>query len=226
MQKQKLVLYNTKDGYIRTVIKTSHGRFIYLELGENASKYIVRRCIYLDRVWGGEYYAAPQKLVTNEFGKDDILDIFANQLDRKYYGVEYSNAMSELAAEDFIRCKLNELKRGYKFLILVGEGEMINGLPSTLTTRLANRIHRKIYLKIKYFKNGLGVVDDCFYYDRQYKARTKVVPQMLSSVIIRYNRESIVSMINTELNCDFTHVIITDNSIDFENNTFPLCGNI
>lgn len=211
---------------LRAVIKTKHGRVIYLELGKNAENFIVRRCFYLDRVRGGEYYTSPQKLITKEFNHYDILNIVAEYLDRQYYDIRYTDSLSELSEDEFIKYKLNELKRGYKFLVLVGEGENINGLPSTLTTRLANRIHRKIYLKIKYYKDGLGVIEDCRYYDRQYKAKTKVIPQMLTTVFIAYNRKAIIDTVNRELDCDFTDIIIADNNIDVENNTFALCGNI
>lgn len=133
--------------------------------------------------------------------------------------------MSELSTDEFIKYKLNGLKRGYKFLIFVGEGELIDGLPSMLTTRLANRIHRKIHMKITHYKNNLGVVE-AYYYDRCYKARSKVIPQMLSTVFVEYSRSAIIEFVNRELNCAFTDLIITDNSIDIENNTFALCGNI
>ncbi|MBR7132797.1 MAG: hypothetical protein IKD04_04640 [Clostridia bacterium] len=199
---------------------------IYLELGTEANtKFTVRRCIYLDRVRGGKYYATPQKLVTKHFNQSDILDVVATELDRQYYGIEFSDEFSELSTKEFIEYKLNELKKGYKFLIFVGEGKIINELPSTLTTRLANRIHRKIYLRISYYKDNLGAVE-AYYYDRSYKAKTKVIPQMLTTVFVEYNRKTIIDTVNRELDCDFTDIIIADKSIDVENNTFALCGNV
>ena len=227
MQRQNLVLYSTKDkGVMRTVIKTKHGRVMYLELSENANKFIVRECYYLDRIRSGKYYKSPLKLITRGFAKNDILRVVTTELDRAYYGIEYTCDLYDLSTDDFIKRKLNEFKRGYKFLVFVGGGEIIDGLPSTLTTRLANRIHRKIYLKIKYYKDGLGVIEDCHYYDRPYKARTKVIPQMLTTVFVEYNRKTIIDTINRELDCDFTDIIIVDNGIDVESNTFALCGNI
>ncbi len=225
MQKQQLLLHKTKGNNFRCVIKTKHARIIYLELSANNEKFIVKECYYIDRIRSGKYYAAPQKLITREFDKNEILDIVATQLDRLYYGIKYADDMSELSTDEFIKYKLNELKRGYKFLIFVGEGELIDGLPSTLTTRIANRIHRKIYLQITHYKNNLGVIE-AFYFDRCYKARSKVTPQMLSTVFVEYSRSAIIEFVNRELNCGFTDIIIADKSIDVENNTLAICGNI
>ena len=226
MKKQRLVLHGRlyTDNY-RTVIKTKHGRILYLELSKNADNFTVNECHYLDRVRNGKYYATPQKLTSSVFKENEILSVVAEQLDREYFGVDFSWKLTCLKKEDFIKHHLKAMQRKYNFLILVGDGESVDGLPSTLTTRLANRIHRKIYLKIKYYQNGLGVIENCHYYDRHYKAKNKVIPQMLTTVFVKYNRESIIDPINRELNCDFTDVIITD-CIDVENNTFALCGNI
>lgn len=104
---------------------------------------------------------------------------------------------------------------------------MINGVPEEITTRLKNRIHRSIYLKICHYKGELGVVSDCFYYDRKYKSREKVTPPELSSIFVKYSRDAVIDMVNYELNCDFTDIIfVTDDSIDIENNKTALCGNI
>lgn len=226
MKKQNLILYNGGNDLWRTVIKTKHNRLIYLNLKRFGERLVVKDCFYIDRIRGGEYYASPKKLVTRAFSYNEMLDVIATELDRQYYGIEYTDDLYELSTDDFIKHKLNEFKRGYKFLVFVGGGEIIDGLPSTLTTRLANRIHRKIYLKIKYYKDGLGVIEDCHYYDRPYKARRKVIPQMLTTVFVEYNRKTVIDTINRELDCDFTDIIIADNSIDVENNTFALCGNI
>ena len=226
MEKQKLVLHRINNDSVRTIIKTKHGRLIFLELGIGAAKFNVKKCFYIDRIRGGEYYAVPQKLVSKKFSQAALLNVVTTELDRKYYDVEYSNEYIELSTDEFIEQKLMNLKRSYKFLIFIGKGEHINGLPSILTTRLANRLHRKIYLKIKYYKDGVGIIKDCYYFDRKYKARKKVVPQMLTSVFVKYDRRRILDIVNRELDCDFTDVIIADNSIDIEKNTVAICGNI
>ena len=117
------------------------------------------------------------------------------------------------------------MQRKYNYLIFIGGGELINGIPSVIKTRFKNRIHRSIYLEMRYC-NGRGVITDCHYYDRKYKERSKVVPEMLSTVFFEYNRQAILNIINNELNTAFTHIIfVTDSSLDI-NNEIALCGNI
>lgn len=143
MHRQNLVLHSTENGFLRTVIKTKHGRMVYWELARSEGQFLVNSCFYVDRVRrNGNYYATPQKQTTKSFNTDSVLEIVSTQLDRTYYGVEINNSLPELSTEDFISVRLKALKKGYNFLIFVGEGNSVNGLPHTLTTRLANRIHR------------------------------------------------------------------------------------
>ena len=225
MRKQSLILHKTKDGNYRTVIKTKHGRYIYLEITKLDDMIFIKKCYYIDREKNGEYYSSPKKLTSLAFNEREILSIVASQLDRSYFGVEYTDAFDELTTEDFIAAKFKELKSVHRFLILVGDGSIVNGLPEILTTRLANRIHRRIYMRITYYKDNIGTVE-AFYYDRAYKARSRVTPQMLTSVFVEYNKKAIIDMVNSELNCDFTDIIIADNSINIEDNKAALCGNI
>lgn len=169
----------------------------------------------------------PKKFITRKCRLDNINDIIEQELDRKFYGAEISDSFSELTAEEFIAAKLKDMKNDYKFLIFVGSGAVVNGMPEEITTRLKNRIHRSIYLKLCQYKGELGIVSDCFYCDRNYKSREKVMPAALTSILVEYNRDAVINMVNYELNCDFTDIIfVTDNSIDIENNTAALCGNI
>ena len=117
------------------------------------------------------------------------------------------------------------MQRKYKFLIFVGEGEPTNGIPSVIKTRFKNRIHRSIYLEMKYI-NGKGVITDCHFYDRKYKEVTKVIPETLSTVFFEYNRQAILNIINNELNTAFNRIIfVTDGSLDIDNE-IALCGNV
>lgn len=224
MKKQQLILYKTQNGDYRAVIKTKHGRMVYWELARSEGQFLVNSCFYVDRVRkSGEFYATPLKQKTKVFNENEVLEIVSAQLDRTFYGFEVVNLLEELTTEEFISVKLKEFNRGYKFLIFVAEGNLVNGLPQVLTTRLANRIHRKIYLRISYYKDNLGAVE-AFYYDRRYKARTKVIPQMLTTVFVEYKRSAIIEFVNRELNCDFSDIILADKSIDVENNEAALCG--
>lgn len=226
MKRQNLILYSKGDNLFRTVIKTKHGRLIYLELTNSGTKFTVMECHYIDRVKSGKFYAVPSKQQTKCCHVDELLEVVSSELDRQYYGLEFTDELVDLSTESFIKNRLLSFKCGYKFLIFIGEGEAMNGVPDKLKTRLANRIHRKIYLEIKRYDEHRGVVTKCCYYDRQYKSRNSVTPQMLTSVFIDYDRKSITDMVNREMNCDFTDLIIIEDTIDFDNSNYALCGNI
>ena len=208
------------------MFKTKHGRLIYLQLHIINQTVTIDKCLYLDRFRKGSYYAIPQKLTTMQCREDELLSVVATQLDHVFSGIEIIDSLSELSMDDFIQYKLHEMRGGYKFLLFVGSGETVNGLPMKLQTRLANRLHRRIYLEINYHHDSVGVVSDCHYYDRTYRQRTKVIPQMLTTVFVPFERNSILQMVNRELDCDFTDLIVIDNTIDFEGNSHALCGNI
>ena len=82
MNKQQLILHKTQNGNYRSVIKTKHGRLIYLEMSKGNNSLSVTNCYYLDRIRGRAYYASPQKLVTRDFRFNEILDVIASELDR------------------------------------------------------------------------------------------------------------------------------------------------
>ena len=48
---------------------------------------------------------------------------------------------------------------------------------------------------------------------------------MLLSCFFPYTKEGILTLINREICCDFTHMLITD-EIDPESNITPLCGSL
>ena len=226
MRKQSLILHKTQSGNYRSVIKTKHGRLIYLKISKDNNIVYIKNCYYLDRMRCGEYYASPQKLVTTNFSYDEILDVIASELDRKYFGIEITDKFAALNTTEFINLQLISMQRKYNFLIFIGEGVLIDGIPSVIRTRFKNQIHRGIYLEMQYHGNGKGVISDCHYYDRKYKERSSVVPETLSTVFFDYNRQAILNIINTELNTAFTHIIfVIDGSLDIDNEV-ALCGNI
>lgn len=224
-KKQQLILYKTQSGTYRTAIKTKHGRLIYLEISKDNNYVSVKKCYYLDRVRCGEYCSSPKKLLTRDFSFNEILGVIETELDRKYFGVEITDKFADLNRDEFIAVQLKNMQRKYNFLIFIAEGGTVNGIPSIIKTRFQNRIHRGIYLEMQY-QNGKGVITDCHYYDRKYKERRKVIPETLSTVFFKYNRQAILNIINDELNTAFTHIIfVTDGSLDI-NNEVALCGNI
>ena len=75
-----------------------------------------------------------------------------------------------------------------------------------------------------YYKEEQGVVKQCCYYDRQYKwLEHQVLPPMLISCFFPYTKQGILTLLNHEICCDFTHILVTD-GIDLDSNHTPLCG--
>ena len=208
------------------MIKTKHGRLIYLEISNTNNSISVKDCYYIDRIKNGEHFSTPKKFITKNFNYNEILDVIATELDRIYFGIDITDKFADLSKNEFITIKLRAMQKKYNFLIFIGEGELIDGIPSVIKTRFKNRIHRGMYLEMRYSGNGKGVITDCHYYDRKYKERSKVIPETLSTVFFEYNRQAILNIINNELNTAFTHIIfITDGSLDIDNKV-ALCGNI
>ena len=228
MKRQNLIFESFKGENCQTyrsIIKTSHGRLIYIEIKINNGACHITDCYYIDRF--EREVIRPLKLKTYNFKTKKILDVIEQELDRKYYGIDFVNIENEyLNTRDYINIKLSQMTKKYRFLIFIGEGKTIGDLPVELKTRFKNKLHRCIYLKLQYHDNVSGVITDCHYYDKAYK-RNKVTPRFLNSIFFDYNRKSILEFINKELTCDFTDIIIiTDNSIDIDNNLMPLCGSI
>ena len=81
-------------------------------------------------------------------------------------------------------------------------------------------------LEIVYDADGRGVITDCHYYGKKYKVKKQVVPETLYTVVLEYNRQAILNIVNKELNVSFTDVLsVTDGSIDIERTT-AICGNV
>ncbi len=213
----------------RTIIKTQHGRVMFLSLEVNDSYCIITDCFYTDRnkgrVVSKRYSSKPLKLKTFQFSSDNLLSVIEAELDRKFYGVEFVRSdNADLSLNEYLQIKTDDSNNKYRFLIMVRDGYSYNGLPIRLRTRLKNNLHRSIFVELVYYKNGNGVVRQCHYYDRKYKRQcVKVTPSQLTSCFFLYNREGILNLLNHEICCDFTHIIVTD-GIDFDSNTIPICG--
>ena len=213
----------------RTTIKTQHGRVMFLSLETNGADCTITDCFYTDRnqgrVGAGRYSSKPLKLQTFRFSIDDLLSVIETELDRKFYGVELIRTdNADLSLEEYLQTKVGDANNKYRFLIMIGDGDNCNGLPTRLRTRLKNKLHRSIYVELAYYKDDRGVIKQCHYYDRQYKRQGIVVtPPQLISCFFPYSHEGILKLFNRELCCDFTHIIVTD-GIDLDSNTTPICG--
>ena len=172
-------------------------------------------------------YTKPQKLQTFHFHIDELLYVIDTELDKKFYDVDIiTTNNAALPLDHYLKVKSEATHKKYHFLIMVGSGDTYNELPVRLCTRLKNKLHRSIYIELLYYKDGKGVVNQCYYYDRKYKRQDiKVTPPLLTSCFFPYNQEDILNLLNHEICCDFTHMIVTD-GIDLDSNTAPLCDAI
>lgn len=223
------VAENGNPSSYRTIFKTTHGRVVFLALETNGVTCTITNCYYLDRkhsrAGDARYQSKPKMLKTFRFPAGNLLSVIQTELDKQFYGVEYiCTEKSTLSDEAYIRAWKDTATQKYHFLVMVGDGEEYQGLPCRLRTRLKNKLHRAIYVELAYYKDGQGVVRRCNYYDRKYKRTDiKVTPPMLISCFFPYTKEDIIDLLNRELCCDFTHMLLTE-EIDPETNTTPLCG--
>ena len=227
----KLEAFGSSASNFRSIIKTCHGRVLLLSLEVNGSICTIRDCFYIDRNQGREgearYKAKPKKLRTLQFPIDKLLSVIEAELDKTFYGVEFvETGQTNLSLDEYLDFKASSSNRKYRFLIMVGEGERWNGLPMRLRTRLKTKLHRSVYVELAYYKDGKGVVKKCHYYDREYQRQgIKVTPPTLISCFFPYTQEGILNLLNHEICCDFTHMLVTE-GLDLDSNTAPLCGAI
>lgn len=95
-----------------------------------------------------------------------------------------------------------------------------------MKTRFKNCTHRTIYTEIKKdVKNGL--VSNCYYCDKVYKRdKSFITPSGLTTIFFDYSLDAILEIVNEELNCDFTDVIVTGDAFGFDKTELPFCGSI
>lgn len=173
---------------------------------------------YIDRPWKLESKYVPLKLTTKSCKLEDLQDLLEKELDKKIYGIEFVNGGCILSTEEYIESFLGT-KRKHKFLILVEYGNV-------LKTRLKNRTHRVIYLEINRDVNK-AVVSKCHYNDRVYKRdKSLITPAGLTTIYFDYSLDAILKIVNEELNCDFTNVIVTPDTFSFDKTKLPICGSI
>lgn len=152
----------------RTIIKTRHGRILYLSLEINGPICTITDCFYTDRNQGrggaARCSARPKKLRTHQFPAEDLMAVLEAELDKKCYGVEFvETGQASLSLDEYLDAKDCSSNKKYRFLIMVGDGDSYNGLPTRLRTRLKNKLHRSEYVELAYYKDGKGVVRQCCY---------------------------------------------------------------
>lgn len=219
MKRSILKFDKLSENSYHTVFKNNHSRNIYIQVSLENSIITIMDCFYIDRPFSSNHKSIPKKLHTSICDKGHLLNVIASELDKKFYGLVFSDEQTELSCEDYISSALSS-KRKYKFLIMVSEDNI-------LKTRIKNRVHRSIHLEIEKVDNRKGLISVCHYYDRHYKRNnTLITPSGLNTIFFDYSPKNILNIVNTELNCDFTDIIITNDTFDFDKVSLPICGSI
>ena len=218
MQKSILYLDKKQGQTYHAIFKNNHGRRLYIQLQINNNEIFISDCFYTDRHARNGHNAVPCKFHTSHCTCDSLIDVFKNELDKTFFGIEFSDTENKLSTEEYIKLK-TQVKTKYKFLILVNDN-------NTYKTRLKNRIHRSILLEI--VRNGnKGTIIDCHYCDRTYNRNNAyITPSGLTCITFDFSLYNILKIVNSELNCDFTDVIITQDSFGFNDSPLPICGSI
>ena len=114
MQKSVLQLESSTDkgSVFRTIFKTSHGRVVFLSVQLHDSYCTIQDCFYLDRNQGrtgpARYSARPKMLRTIQFPAEQLLSVIEAELDKKFYGVIYTqDENTGLPLDEYIRKKQN-----------------------------------------------------------------------------------------------------------------------
>lgn len=218
MQKSILHLDKKQGQTYHAIFKNNHGRRLYIQLQINNNEIFISDCFYTDRPARNGHHAVPCKFHTSHCTCDSLIDVFKNELDKTFFGIEFSDTENKFSTEEYIKLK-TQVKTKYKFLILVNDN-------NTYKTRLKNRIHRSILLEIVRSGNK-GTITDCHYSDRTYNRNNAyITPSGLTSITFDFSLYNILKIVNSELNCDFTDVIITQDSFGFNDSPLPICGSI
>lgn len=231
MQPSILYVQKQPDGTYRTVFRNQHGRKLFLMFAESDGRIRILLCFYTDREYciSGEarYYTEPKKLKTREMPSDKLLEVIAAELDKEFAGIGYSTADTALPLDDYLLQYAVQPIRRYRFLVMAGSDDRrADELPDIVCTKLKNKLHRTVFLELGLYADGKGVVRSCYYCDRAYRQDDRrVTPPSLVSCFFPYTRQGILELVNRELICDFTHIIITGD-IDPKHCNSPICGNI
>lgn len=219
MKKDHLILTKMTDCTYQSIFTNNHGRKIYLKVYIAGEVISILNCYYIDRPQWGSVKTTPQKQKNKQCRYTDFLNVLAEQLDKRFYGIEFSDNELFLRTEEFVSMYLQN-RRKLKFLVFFK-------YDGTLKTIIKNRTHRVISLEIKLSKNQ-GVISQCFYCDKKYKRQHHyVTPYSLNTISFEYSKKNILKIVNEELNGDFTDVIITeDSTLNIDENLIPVCGSI
>ena len=212
-----------KEGLFHTVLRTRHGRRIYLmlEQAEFGKAFIVRECEYVDRA----RFVTPNKLVTREIPEEMLSQVLMTQLDcccagDCIIGEESYHFCDPITKEQLLRHARWE-ERPYILLFL--------RMGNSLYTCFKNRHRRAISLHVKLECDGddkRAVILDCHYCDARSKRAGRMrAPHGLVTISFDYSLDTLLEIVNRELEGGFSGIMTADD-FQFPDLDRPFCGRI
>ena len=77
-------------------------------------KFSFQIVFYTDRPARNGHNAVPCKFHTSHCTCDSLIDVFKNELDKTFFGIEFSDTENKLSTEEYIKLK-TQVKTKYKF---------------------------------------------------------------------------------------------------------------
>jgi hypothetical protein len=205
-----------------TILRTRHGRRIYLalELNEEGDAYIVRECEYVDRT----RFVTPHKLVTREISEELLPQVLRTELDccvgKCFIGEESYHFCDPITKEQLLRHARWE-ERPYILLFL--------RMGNSLYTCFKNRHRRAISLHVKLECDGddkRAVILDCLYCDARSKRAGRMrTPHGLVTISFDYSLDTLLEIVNREFEGGFSGIMTADD-FQFPDLDRPFCGRI
>lgn len=207
MKRSILTLFRTENGY-HTVLKTNHGRLVYLALSANGNDYNVDECIYIDR----SRPTSPKKQVSKKIPQEWLLDMLRAELDKDFASVQFADE-TIVTKQELIERHLRWEKKN--ILLLLKE-------QNCLKTIFKNKFRREIYLEIS-LGGEKALIARCHYCDAR-ACDKKITPQGLTTIYYTHSLPKLLQIVNGELEGGFTDVMISEeHTIKLDR---AICGSI
>ena len=104
MQKSILHLDKKQGQTYHAIFKNNHGRRLYIQLQINNNEIFISDCFYTNRPARNGHHAVPCKFHTSHCTCDSLIDVFKNELDKTFFGIEFSDSENKLSTEDIFFC--------------------------------------------------------------------------------------------------------------------------
>ena len=193
MKRSELTLFKTDCGGYHAVIKTNHGRKLYLAVTAKENRYCIRECFYIDR----SRPCVPQKLITKQMEQERLLEMIRLELDKDFGSV---CVRDEVISKEVLLSKYLNMEKKH-ILLMLQDGHV-------LTTIFKNKFGREIYLEIA-LEGNRGLIHQCRYCDKR-AGDKEITPHGLLTVYYEHSLSNLLHIVNDELEGGFSDIVISD----------------